>query len=68
MDITKFAEVWYEELETMIREFPAFAKNVGIDYTGVVNKSIVEWIETWLAWNELASEEDIKSYYGNRDE
>jgi len=58
-NVGEFIEIWRDELEEMIRILPVFADN--LDKTK--EQPFVEWVKTWVAWNELATEYDIENYY-----
>jgi|SRR3990172_12899392 len=62
MNIEDFEDVWEERLTEFIKTLPTFVLNM--KHLDILDKPFVEWIETWLAWMELSSEEDIKVHYG----
>jgi hypothetical protein len=60
MDVDLFIRLWREELNKL----PLDAFTVNMKTLGVKPKTYSEWISTWVAWNELSSDEDIDNYYG----
>ena len=59
IDVDEFLEYWKEELQEM--PFDAFADNM--KHLKVKNQDYADWIKTWLAWNELSSDDDIDMMY-----
>jgi hypothetical protein len=59
LGVGMFVKIWKEELQQM--PFEAFADNMR--YLKLDTQTYPNWIKTWVAWNELASEDDIDNYY-----
>lgn len=63
IDVYLFANDWKVELQNM--PFEAFVNNMV--HLKIEKKTYAEWIKTWLAWNELSTDEDIDMMYAAKD-
>ncbi len=66
MKIEKFIEDVDDVLDNLKNNKQAFLENM--KHLNLDNKKFSEWMMTFLAWNELGSEEDCAAFYWNLEE
>jgi hypothetical protein len=66
MNSKDFSSLWKHDLQGMLDTLPVFVQNmehISKKDNSFLDRTYVEWIETWLAWSELSSTNDIKTQY-----
>lgn len=68
MKLDNFFENFKEVLEDLADPDNQKAFSENMNRLGRINMGFSEWVGVYLAWSELASEEDIKRYYWHLEE
>lgn len=68
MKAKKFLELVDEILNELKSSENKKAFSENMIYLRMEDMSFAEWMVTYLAWNELSSEEDIRTYYWHLEE
>lgn len=62
ISVDDFARYWKNELDGLKISLPEFVENVLKNSSE--HKTYADWIETWVAWAELSTKEDIEKWFG----
>lgn len=60
MNVKEFSEKWKVVLDSQAQAFERNFKSKEYDW--------VDWIQIWVAWSELSSDEEIEYNYGWMEE